>query len=150
MSLDRYFLPVLRQSAETESRQLQPSCSPTEQNDSSFSAEPDNSGCSVSVSEQPEDLGTIDSKPAQPSLGIYAPKQFGSITRDFKKAWFFNREWLEFSISRKAAFVIVVEILEETRTIHILQHWDIPTGSMHWKRIKDLISMFIPINMYGQ
>ena len=104
MSLDRYFLPVSRQSAETESRQLQPSCSPTEQNDSSFSAEPDNSGCSVSVSEQPEDLGTIDSKPAQPSLGIYAPKQFGSTTRDFKKTWFFNREWLEFSISRKAAF----------------------------------------------
>ena len=150
MSLDRYFLPVLRQSAETESRQLQPSCSPTEQNDSSFSAEPDNSGCSVSVSEQPEDLGTIDSKPAQPSLGIYAPKQFGSITRDFKKAFFSTENGSSFQYPEKLLFVIVVEILEETRTIHILQHWDIPTGSMHWKRIKDLISMFIPINMYGQ
>ena len=78
------------------------------------------------------------------------PNNLGQLHVISERLGFSTENGSSFQYPEKLLFVIVVEILEEMRTFHILQHWDIPTGSMHWKRIKDLISMFIPINMYGQ
>ena len=51
-----------------------------------------------------------------------------------KRLGFSTENGSSFQYPEKLLFVIVVEILEEMRTIHILQHWDIPTGSMPGKK----------------
>jgi len=58
------------------------------------------------------DLSTMDEKPCQPKLGVYAPvskskTEKGKLVtkrRDFQPIWFERFPWLEFSVEKKAAF----------------------------------------------
>lgn len=48
------------------------------------------------------DLGT--DKPKQVILKTYPVKMFGSRKRSFSSSWYLNRDWLEYSVERDAAF----------------------------------------------
>ena len=50
----------------------------------------------------PADLG-ID-KPKQVILKTYPERMFGSRKRSFSSSWYLNRDWLEYSVERDAAF----------------------------------------------
>lgn len=76
------------------------------------------------------DLGNKDTGPRQVKLNSYPQESFGAQKRAFNHSWFARYHWLEYSVSRDAAFCFPCRVFGK----NIRNDTFISSGCRQWKK----------------
>ncbi|KAK1368890.1 zinc finger MYM-type protein 1-like [Heracleum sosnowskyi] len=129
--MNRYFVPVTGESSEKRAR--------TDNNLASDDIESDPARRKPINEYDPRRRDDIRRKyvqmgPCRPLSYVFPPTQCGENMRSFQISWFHNREWLEYSISKDAAFCFWCYLFGERRAG---EQAFIKNGFQNWKKAKE-------------
>lgn len=70
----------------------------------------------------------------QPKVHNFPRTQFGNSTRSFREAWYKKYDWLEYSISKDAAYCFICFLFKPINVIHFGDEAYTRIGFRNWKR----------------